>query len=225
MIQPEDKKMSKKFNDTFMYKNTAKTNKNFMYKNLKRANCFDVDFSASNFNFTSLRGAHMKGCNFFECSFKEAEFVGSNLKKSRFKQAHFQDTLFEGANLSEADFRDAEFKNTIFVGCDVSKAKNLNLKNPEIKVFETMPDVKMSAALEKAIVGAMENAYVKAARVLDTKEGKINTLSIMILLQNFDESTLIKGLGLIEKTLDKDFCTLSYLTKHIKKAQQEGALA
>ncbi|MGL4344317.1 MAG: pentapeptide repeat-containing protein [Cellulosilyticaceae bacterium] len=216
--------MKKKFTDSFIYKNTAKTNKNFMYQNLKRANCYDVDFSGSNFNFTSLRGAHMKSCNFFECSFKEAEFVGTNLKKSRFKKAKFQDTLFEGVNLAEVDFRDAEFENTYFVGTDVTKAKNLDLKNPEIHVFEEMPQMKLSQGLEAAVLGAMENSYVKAARVLDTKEGKINTLSLTILLGRFNEQTLIAGLKLVGQTLDKDFCTLSYLTKFIQKSQQDGIL-
>ncbi|MGL4735905.1 MAG: pentapeptide repeat-containing protein, partial [Cellulosilyticaceae bacterium] len=193
------------------------TNKNFMYQNLKRANCYDVDFSGSNFNVTSLRGAHMKSCNFFECSFKESEFIGTNLKKSKFKKAKFQDTLFEGANLLDVDFREAEFTNTYFVGVDVTKAKNLDLRNPEIHVYESMPELTLSPELEAAVLGAMENAYVKAARVLDTKDGKINTLSLMILLGRFDEATLISGLQTVTTELDKDFDTLSYLTNFIQK--------
>lgn len=208
----------KKATSNFVYKNTAKTNKNFMYQNLKRANCYDVDFSGSNFNFTSLRGAHMKSCNFFECSFKESEFIGTNLKKSKFKKAKFQDTLFEGANLLDVDFREAEFSNTYFVGVDVTKAKNLDLNDPELHIYESMPELTLSPELEAAVLGAMENTYVKAARVLDTKDGKINTLSLMILLGRFDEATLIAGLQVVTQELDKDFDTLSYLTKFIEKS-------
>lgn len=195
-----------------------------MYQNLKRANCYGTDFTGSNFNYTSLRGAHMKGCDFYGCTFQAAEFVGTNIKKSKFREAKFEDALFEGCNLAGADFRGAEFKNTIFIGTDVTQAVNLNVNDPGITIYETMPAYAMSEALEAAINSVMTNPCVKEARVLDTKEGTINTISVMKLMEAFDEETLIKGLKDAEMHLDKPFTILSYLVKYIERAQKEGKL-
>lgn len=216
--------INKKINDNFHYKNTQKLNKNFMYKNLKRSNCYDCDFSGSNFDYTSLRGAHFKSCNFFGCSFKFAEFVGTNLKKSRFKNTKFDNVLFEGVNLDGVDFNGAEFNNTIFVGTDVTKAKNLNLRDKGITIYNEMPKLKISEPLRQAVTSAMENKNIKDARVLDTKDGTINSISMMKLLEHFDEMTLIKGLNKLEKELDKDFCTLSYIIKSLKNYKEQDLI-
>ena len=200
----------------FVYNNIEKTGKNFMYKNFDRSNCYNCDFSNSNFNYTSLRGAHFKSCDFFKCTFKWAEFIGTNLKGSDFKNALFEDAIFDSVNLAGVDFKNAEFINTIFLSTDVHKAKNLSLKNPEIRIYDEVPELEISEELESAILNVMKNKYVKAARVLDTKDGGINIINVMILLENFDEETLIKGLNIISDDLKCDFHTLSYIIKYLK---------
>ena len=202
--------------ENFYYDNAEKTNKNFIYKNLNRSNCYNCNFSNSNFDFASLRGAHFKKCNFFRCSFKGAEFIGSNLKGCKFREAKFEDTVFEGANLDGVNFEDAKFKNTIFVNCDVTKAKNISKDNKNIRIFDTMPEVEISDELEKLISNVMENEFIKKSRVFDTKDGKINTLSLLILKEKFDESTLLEGLHYIRYEIDRDFYTLSYVIRLIE---------
>lgn len=201
----------------FNYNNIEKKDKNFMYKNLRRSNCYNCNFSNSNFNFASFRGAHFKACDFSKCTFTWAELIGTNLKGSNFKGAKFENTVFDSVNLDGVDFKNAEFKNTIFLATDMEKAKNLNTNDPEIKVFDEMPNIELSEALRNAVINSMQNEYVKESRVLDTKDGSLNLLNIMILLENFNEETLIKGLNIIERELDKDFCTLSYIIKFIEK--------
>lgn len=206
------------------FKSTQKMNKNFMYNNLAKSNCFAVDFGGSNFDFTSLRGAHFKSCNFFGCSFKSAEFVGTNFKKVKFKNAKFEGTLFEGVNLNGADFKGATFKDTIFVGTDVSVAINLDLNQPGITVYEAMPEIEMSEELTAALTALMENKFVKASRVLDTKDGGVHTINVMRLLEVFDEKTLIRGFKIITPRLDKEFCTLSYIVKTLMTYKEAGLL-
>jgi len=89
--------------------------------------------------------------------------------------------------------------------------------------FEMLDIVRKSPAIKESI--RISNEYVKKARVFDTKDGNLNVLSLMILLENFDELTLIKGLNIIEVQLDKAFYTLSYVIKLLKKYQIEVTLS
>lgn len=204
-------------NDAFHYNNIEKKDKNFMYKNLKRSNCYNCNFAGSNFNFVSFRGAHLKTCSFMNGSFKGTEFIGTNLKNSKFKDAIFENAIFEGVNLDGADFSRAKFKNTIFVQTDVTRAKNINTEDPEIRIFDEMPNIKISEELKEAVYDLMNNKYVKTSRIFDNKEGKLNTLTVMILLEYFDEEFLISGLQKIKPQFDRDFHTISYVIKLLEK--------
>lgn len=214
----------KKVDNRFHYNNAVKQNKNFMYSDLKRSNCYGSDFTGSNFNCTSFRGAHFKGCNFFGCSFKEAEFIGTNFKKSKFKKAKFENAIFEGVNLSGVDFKDAEFKNVIFFATDLSEVKNMIFDEDEVIIFEENPELMINHELRSAFELALKNEKIKASRVLDTKEGAINAISVMVLQDDFNDKSLISGLKIAAQKIDKDFCTLSYLKKQIKLYEKQGLL-
>lgn len=215
--------MAKKTIENLKYNNAQKTNKNFMYRDLKRSNCYNSEFSGSNFSFTSFRGAHFKSCDFFDCKFEWTEFIGTNLKKSKFKKSIFKNVVFEGANLDGVDFSEATFENVILVNTDIEKAKNLVLPE-DTKIFKEMPILDISDSLKEAIEHAMENEVIKKSRTLDTKDGGINTISIMILLENFNEKSLINGLNLMKDKSEKDFSTLSYIIKTIKGYAALGIL-
>jgi hypothetical protein len=202
--------------DNFNYNNIEKKSKNFMYKNLERSNCYNCDFSSSSFDYVSFRGAHFKSTNFFKCSFKWAEFIGTNLKDSEFRSAVFENAVFDSVKLEGTNFKDAVFINTIFLSTDMTKAKNLNPQASGLRIFHEMPQLKISEELRNAVLDAMKNKYIKAARVLDTKDGSINMINLMLLLENFEEETLIKGLNAIKDELDRDFYTLSYIIKFLK---------
>lgn len=208
----------------FNYNNAQKTNKNFMYNDLRRSNCYNCDFSGSNFNFASFRGAHFKSCDFYDGSFEFTEFIATNLKKSKFKNARFKNVIFEGANLAGTDFFGADFENVIFVNTDIEKAANLEFDEKEVRIFEEMPTLEISEDLEEVINKAMTNEFVKKSRVLDTKDGDINSISVMILLENFKEKFLVEGLNMLADRLDKDFCTLSYIIKSLKLFESQGLL-
>lgn len=200
----------------FNYNNIEKKDKNFMYKNLERSNCYNCDFSGSIFDFASFRGAHFKATNFYRCSFKYTEFIGTNLKDSDFKSAVFENAVFDSVKLEDTNFKDAKFINTIFLSTDISKAKNLDINTPGIRIFKELPKLEISEELKNAILTAMENKYVKKSRILDTKDGGLNTLNIMLLLENFTEETIITGLRSIVTKLDREFFTLSYIIKFLK---------
>ena len=210
--------------ENFHYNNIEKKDKNFMYKNFKRSNCYNCNFMNSKFDFASFRGAHFKTCSFIKGSFEGTEFIGTNLKNSKFKNAKFKNAIFEGANLDGADFKDATFENTIFLGCKLEKAKNFNAQIKGVRIFEEMPPLEISGELENAINKAMENKHVKKSRTLDTKDGTINSISVMILLEKFRERRLIEGLSILGEKVDRDFCTLSYIIKSLQGYMDKGIL-
>lgn len=203
--------------ENFHYNNIEKKDKNFMYKNFKRSNCYNCNFANSNFNFATFRGAHFKTCSFINGSFEGTEFIGTNLKNSKFKNAKFKNAIFEGANLDGADFKDAIFENTIFLGCKLEKTKNLNRELKEVRILDEMPEINLSNELKSSLENFMENKYVKSSRIFDTKDGAINTLTVMILLENFSENELIEGFSKIKSKIERDFYTISYIIKMIQK--------
>lgn len=207
---------SKRSNNQISYSHKEKRDMDFTSKDLRRSNCFQCDFSGSRFDQTSFRGAQFKGCKFNGCTFNGAELVAVNFKKSSFKQVVFENTLFDSVNLEGADFEGATFKNVIFVGTDMSQALHLELAGQSVKVFDEMPEFEMNKRLEKAAAVAMKNEFVKYARVLDTKEGQISPISMMRLLEMFDEQTLIQGLKMIKDEITEDFCTLTTIIEAIK---------
>lgn len=201
----------------FNYNKVEKMNKNFMYQNLQRSKCFNSKFDLSKFDYVSFRGAHLKSCSFVACSFKGTEFIGANLKGSNFRKATFENAVFEGARLNDANFEGAIFKNTIFVGTSVEDAKNLDVTQEGIRFYEDMPDLELSEELLSAVHLLMVNDFVKKSRTLDTRDKTLNTISMMILLETFDEETLIKVFPMMGDYIDREFYTLSYLVKLVEK--------
>ncbi|MEG0579123.1 MAG: pentapeptide repeat-containing protein, partial [Niameybacter sp.] len=63
--------------------------------------------------------------------------------------------------------------------------------------------------------------FIKYARVLDTKEGKVSAISMMRLLQNFEEEDVIKGLKMSKNRVNNNFATLSTLITIIEAAKAE----
>lgn len=216
--------ITKRANDKISYSNRKKPNSDFMNKDLRRSNCFSCDFSNSNFNYTSFRGAQFKSCNFSECTFDSAELIATNFKNSRFKKVKFENTIFDSVNLDGVDFEGAEFKNVIFVATDMSTARNLDLSNQDVKIFDEMPELEISMTLEKAAKSAMRNEFVKFARVLDTRDGKVNPIAINRLLESFDEETLINGLRAMKLNVKEDLCTLNDVVKVIEGYKAQGLI-
>ncbi len=203
------------------YSNRKKLNKDFSFNDLKRSNCFGSNFTGSNFQGSSFKGAQFKKCNFSECNFESAEFVATNLRNSKFISATFKNVIFDSANIEGVDFEDASFENVIFLNTDTSTALNFDSSNSGIKVLLETPELNISERLERAIKASKKNEFIKKSGVLDTKEGKINPLSVMILLESFDENTLIESFSKLKADIDANFATLSYIVDKIKSYSLE----
>ena len=178
----------------FHYNNIEKKIRTLCIRILKEVIAIIATFQIQILTLRLLEEHILKLVSFMNGTFEGTEFIGTNLKNSKFKNAKFKNAIFEGANLDGTDFKDAKFENTIFLGCKLEKTKNFSTDLQGVRVFEGMPEINISLELEESLNSLMENKYVKASRIFDTKEGNINTLTLMILKENFNEEELIKGL-------------------------------
>lgn len=197
--------------------NVDKKDKNFMYQNLQKSKCFKCSFDRSSFDYVNFRGAHLKSCSFNNGSFIGTELVGTNIKDSSFRNAVFQDAVFEGAKLDGVDFKGASLSGTYFVGCSFNEVKGLNFGSLDIKVLNEMPKLELSESLLEAFELLMKNAFVAKARVLDTKEKTLNTISVLRLLDLFTEAEIVENAAALSASLDREFFTLSYLMRALQK--------
>ena len=99
----------------------------------------------------------------------------------------------------------------------LEKTKNFNSNIDGVRIFEKMPKIDISMELEDSLKSLMENKFVKSSRIFDTKDGGINTLTLMILKESFTEEELINGFDKIKSQIDRDFYTISYIIRLIKK--------
>jgi len=205
-------------NDKISYSNRKKLNADFSKKDLKRSNCYNTNFTGSDFSFSSLKGAQFKNCNFSECKFDASEFVATNLRNSKFTNVALKNVIMDSVNLDGVNFENATFDNVIISNCDITKAINLDTTTEGIRFFETTPSLAISERLERAIRSCKKNEYIKKSGVLDTKEGEINSLSVLLLLEVFSEEILISSLSKLKTSIDENFCTLSSFINMINEA-------
>ena len=78
------------------------------------------------------------------------------------------------------------------------------------KLKEYMSENNAMELKDKEIIDKLQNLVL-------TKEGNINTLTLMILKDNFSEEELIKGFNEIKSQIDRDFYTISYIIRLINK--------
>jgi len=204
----------RKTGDSIHYSNRKKLNTDFSSKDLKRSNCFNTNFTGSTFKETNLKGSQFKNCNFKDTTFTETEIIASNFKNSRFHNTSFDHVVFDTVNLEGTDFSGASFNQVIFIHTDVSKAVNLDMSSEGIKWYQDEPVLEISDRLKRAIKASKKNEFIKKSGVLDSKTGDINTLSVILLLEEFNEESLIIALAKVKNELNKDFFTLSqFITK------------
>lgn len=203
----------------FSYNNKDKSGSNFIYKDFEKTKSYSSNFKNTKFDYVSFRAAQMKYCNFDEASFVGAEFIGANLRGSTFKGAKFKETIFRSTKLDRTNFSGATFKNCYFVATNTFTISKLSNNCPRTTFLNAMPkEETFSTELVKAVEKLRGNDIVRRSNVLHLKKGKINTLSLMILLQSYSENELIELLQKVTNGLTNQFYTISHFKVLLKKA-------
>lgn len=174
----------------FFRKTKTKNIKNKFYS---KAQCFRANFAGTSFINVNFKGAILTSCCFKSANFVQVEFLGTNLKKSNFTNATFKNCIFSGALMKKSNFKGCSFENCIFVNTNINVAKNLVIGQNN-KQLKNQPVVEVSSETMKLLDELRFNPKLQNSRVLYLKGGKINSLTLMSLLQRLGEDRLKSGL-------------------------------
>lgn len=87
----------------------------------------------------------------------------------------------------------------------------INLKKTQLNV---LPE------LVKEIENLRTNDFVRRSNTLHLKQSKINMVTLFVLLQDYSQEDLINLIPRIPAYIDRDFYTISYLKRLLKKAMK-----
>lgn len=174
--------------------------KNIRNKFYSKAQCFRADFSGTSFTDVNFKGAVLTSCNFRKAKFTQVEFLGTNLKKSNFTDATFKCCVFSRALMKESNFKNCTFEDCIFVNTNVTVAKNIVIDENN-RIFKHQPSPEVSQEILILLDGFRFNPNLQNSRVLHLKGGKINTLTLQILVERLGERRLKRGLLALKGTL------------------------
>jgi hypothetical protein len=174
-------------------------------------------FSKVIFNHVNFKGATLTHCSFKNASFIDVEFLGTNLKKSNFLNASFKDCIFSAALLKGTKFRNAHFENCTFVSTNLDVSMDLFLDKSN-KSFSTHFMPQLDSELVEMFDSYRFHPKLQNTRVLHLKSGKLNSLTINLLLSRLGATTCKKGLLNLDSWLSERVVTAYQLCNLIDKA-------
>ena len=185
-------------------------------KFFSKALCYRAIFTKMKFYNVNFKGAILTHCSFKNSIFYRVEFLGTNLKKSNFSNAKFQNCIFSATLLKNTNFTNADFKNCIFININITNAKNMRI-DPKNNIFlstHSMPfiDEELTTLLNTFRFHPKLHNY----RVLHLKNGKLNSLTIRIILSHFTIDEFKFKLQSLETKLNSRIITAYQLLDLLK---------
>lgn len=191
--------------------------KDIRNKFYSKAQCFRADFSGASFVNVNFKGAILTSCKFKGAKFTQVEFLGTNLKKSNFTDATFKYCVFSRALMKKSNFKNCTFENCIFVSTNFAVAKNIVIGEGN-KFFKQQPSPEVSQETLTLLDGLRFNPKVQNSRVLHLKGGKINALTLQVLVERLGEKKLKRGLLALNGILPYRIVTANGLYNAIDRA-------
>lgn len=201
----------------FSYSSKQIESKKFQYKDFEKTKSYNTTFKETAFIGTSFRAAQFKYCTFIDCNFVESDFVGTNFRGTKFINCSFDKCLFQSTNCERTGFKNCTYNCCYLDGnrVDCFKCSTgitiIDLKETQLNI---LPE------LVEEIENLRTNDFVRRSHTLHLKRSKINMATLFILLQEYSQEDLINLLPCIPAYIDRDFYTISYLKKLLKKAMK-----
>lgn len=150
-----------------------------------KANMHKLIFTNTKFYNVKYQASIMTDCNFANTSFYGVDFYNCNMKKVCFKNASFKNVVFYNCNLKNTEFQGATFSNVTFICTNVDVAHNLNIDDPEIKVFRTYKKLDLPEGVETELLKLANNDSIFNARVLHVNKNKLNYWTLRIIQEKY----------------------------------------
>lgn len=206
----------------FSYANHDAREKNFIYKNFNKSSSYHSNFSNSKFVSSSFIGTKFKFCSFYGTEFRDCLIRGALFRKCNLQTATFTNCILAANVFDRAKFKDCKFINCKIIGSSqtLQFIPEKNLEHTE--VVNSYPDESEFASdLIQQVEQLRSNDHIRRSSVLHRKKGKLDTLSLKALIEEFGEDFLIKNLSKLQNSVTKEFHTLSYIQGILRKSNTD----
>lgn len=170
------------------------------------------------------------GTKFKFCSFYGAEFKDCLIRGALFRKCNLQTAIFTNCMLVANVFDRAKLKDCKFTNCKViGSSKTLQFipeKNLEhTEVVNSYPDEsEFASGLTQQVEQLRSHDHIRRSSVLHRKKGKLDTLSLKALIEEFGEDFLIINLSKLQYSITREFHTLSYIQDILRKSNTDDII-
>ncbi len=157
-------------------------------------------------------------------SFKDCLIRGVLFRKCNLEHAVFSDCI-----IAASTFEKAKLKNAQFINCKVISSTNLRTFLPEnsfvnTEFYDTYPsESSFDLALVDVVNQLREHDFIRRSTVLHRKKGKLDTISLGVLVEEFGQSNLVAILPEAALSIEREFHTLSYIQNVLRKVINDGS--
>ena len=175
-----------------------------------------TNFSRSLFENTSFIATKFKFCSFYGVKFESCLFKGTLFRKCNLTNTIFKNCIIKASNFDRSKIKDCKFYDCKILknSKDVEKIPESNLINTI--VLQNSPKISLfDPKLVEVVENLRSNAYIRKSQTLHRKKGLLDTVSLKILVSQYDEQFLIDNLPKLPSLISNDFHTLSYIQKKL----------
>lgn len=207
---------------SYKLKNASKAK--FHNKNLNKTESYNSIFSGSEFINTSLVGAKFKFCNMSQAVFDNCLIQGALFRKCKLNGVKFNRCIIIATQFDRTSLQECVIEDSIILSSPLGlffKEKNL-ISTEVIKSY--YPESEFNDELLCLVRALRNNDFINRSSVFHRKKGRLNTVSLKRLINEFGESFLMQSLPLLGSVVVKDFYTLSYLENILHKLRLSGSV-
>ena len=208
----------------YSYKCKDASKKLFQNKNFNKTESYNSKFTDSTFQNTSLVGAKFKFCNLNGVFFENCLIQGALFRKSSMGNVKFKNCIIISTKFDRTSLKTCLFENSVVLSSAIGDiTTKSNIANTDI-IQEYYGEDEFSDDLLEQVELLRSNQYINRSSVLHRKRGKINTISVKLLVQKFGEEVLISRLPDLVYEVNRDFYTLSYLIAILHKDNDDDSV-
>jgi hypothetical protein len=204
----------------YSYTNHDTRDRKFINKDFNKTDSYHSNFSGTLFQNTSFIDAKFKFCALYGTKFENCFIRGSLFRRCNITNATFRNTI-----ISATVFDRCKLNNCVFDSCKIISSTKLTNFLKESCFRDTdfftdyPPETEFNPLLLKISEGLRANDFIRQSTVLHRKIGKLDTVSLKVLVEMFGEEFLIKNLNSLPSLITNQFHTLSYIVRVLQKIQ------